>query len=379
VTRPSSPSRALLAVLGAGLATACGPDAGEADTELLFPYDQLRGGVVFASQAFAGSAGYDLYWAPAPLASTTQVQPVVRLTEANGNEWQPSVSAGFTQGVPSGIAFARPSAGIFLISPGGRISQVSDTRDTPFRDWLPAVSPDGAKVAWVREDTTRPIGQTGFFETSVMIASFDGSDAQVINARPGVVQHAPVFDPDARLTRLAWSEFDVASLGPDGPTAYGIWVHDWRADSGFYLCSSPAQVIAGAAFRCFGQHLAWPISTALVLPQSFMELYTDGTPPTTVLFDLLDALSTQQLGQPVTDGNPGFFDAFPLSVSYQGLERMIFDGVVTSMNGDEPTLAFFIAAVDGSEVWRLETGLRELDGQATSGFFYSVATPQLIP
>src|SRR5262249_6076659 len=155
--------------------------------------------------------------------ATIDPQIPIRLTSVGGNEWQPSVSAG-----GKGLVFAREDDGIFLISTTGRVSRVTTT-DARFKDAHPAISPDGARVAWVREDRTKPIGQTNFFENSVWMANFDGKNAaplQPDRAHSGVIQDAPVFDPDPSRTRIAWSEFNAETFTPSGPADFGIFLFD---------------------------------------------------------------------------------------------------------------------------------------------------------
>ncbi len=354
---------------------ACGADAGADGTQILFPYEQMPGGVVFASTSFAGTAGYDLYWAPVPATATLEGQPVFRLTETNGDDWQPAVSLS-----GRAVAFARKDDGIFLIGVSGRVKRISETDGTAFQDSLPAVSADGRRVAWVREDRAKPVADTGFYETSIWVANFDGTDARAVFPRPGSVQDAPVFEPILGSNRLAWSEFDATSLGPNGPQRYGIWLHDLANVSGQFVCQTSYRIV-DRVYRCFGQHLAWPIPNTLVLPQQFLEISLDGTAPNTVYLTILDSLTTQQLGQPIIEQIPGFYSPFPLSASYQGIERMIFDGVVTSVEGDLPSLNFMIAAVSGDSVWPLVLANRatEYDPASTGGFLFSVATPQFMP
>src|SRR5688500_1969370 len=99
------------------LLCACGPTAGEEDSEILAPFESLAGGVVFASRNIPGADGYDLWWAPVPLAGTADRVPYTRLTESRSDDWQPSVSAG-----GRAIAFAKKEDGIFLITESGRIA-----------------------------------------------------------------------------------------------------------------------------------------------------------------------------------------------------------------------------------------------------------------
>jgi hypothetical protein len=376
-TTPSRKASGQLICLGFSLLCACGPKAGEEDSEILAPFESLAGGVVYATRAIPGSDGYDLWWSPVPLAGTPERVPYVRLTETRSDDWQPSVSAG-----GGAIAFARAGEGIFLITESGRIKRISDTAGTQFKDSLPAVSYDGVKVAWVREDFGKPYGDTGWVDTYIMIANFDGSDARPVEPREGAIQDAPVFEPIPRSNQLAWSEFSVATIGAGGPQDYGIRIHDHKLNTGRYLCQNPAIVVDGFEMRCFGQHLAWPVQNAIVQPQQFLEIYPDGSNSTTVLGQILDGIFAQQAGVPeTTPAFSGFHRPFPLSASYDGLNRMIFDGLVGSVEGDLPTLGFFVAGVDGGGLWRLniQDYFSDYDLGNTANYFFSVATPQLIP
>lgn len=362
--------------LAVSLVWACGPDAGEEDSEILAPFDALPGGMVFATGALTGAHGYDLWWVPVPLAGTPDAQPPVRLTDAMGDEWQPSVS-------PSGkgIAFARKDDGIFLITESGRIRRISDTRDTKLKDSLPAVSYDGVRVAWVREDESKLIGESGFPQAYIMVANYDGSDARPVNPRENTVQDAPVFEPVPRSNKLAWSEFSVLTLTQGGPQNYGIWVHDMDANTGNFICNDPT-VIEGLQLRCFGQHLEWPIQNAIVVPQNFLELNPIDGSRGTIYPQVLSSVMTQQAGVPeTTPAIQGFHRPFPLSASYDGINRLVFDGLVGSVEGDLPTLAFFVSQVDGGGVWRLRVQGHSFDYDLgnTGNFLLSVATPQLIP
>lgn len=359
------------------LNSACTGGAGSDGSEILFPYEGLSGGMVFATREINGAAGYDLWWVPVPLNATVSPQPVARLTDAQGDEWQPSVSKD-----GNAIAFVRKDKGIFLINNSGRVSQISDTGGTDFKDSLPALSADGSRVAWVREDFSKPIGDTGFVETFIMMANFDGTEARPLNAKSGVLQDAPTFDPAVGASRVAWSEFNVQTLGPQGPNDYGIWIHNYETATGRFICQSPPIVIEGVAYRCFGQHLVWPIDQAIILPQQFLELFDTGNPPSSIYPRVIESISTQQLGIAETQvGNPGFFGAFPMSASYQDRNRLLFDGLVSSVDGDLPTLGFFVADVDGGGLWRLNIQgyFNDYDPTATANFLFSVATPQLIP
>ena len=368
---PRTPRWALACLLAAS----CGGSAGDENTEILVPYGELAGGLILASGAIPGSRGYELWWAPLPPAPTINPQPLLRLTDAGGDQWQPSASPG-----GNGLAFATREDGIFLVTTSGRIRRISDTRGTALRDSLPAVSFEGDRVAWVREDTSRPIGATGFVETYIMMANADGSAERALSPAPNTIQDAPKFEPRFGGTRVVWSEFAADTLSVDGPQDYGIRLFDFTTNTDRYLCRAPVQV-DGLWYRCFGQHLAWTVSDAVVLPQSFLELYLDGSDPTSSYVPLIESITSQAIGSPVLDGPRGFYDAFPMSVSYQDLDRMVFDGLVTSVEGDLATLGIFVAGVDGQNIWRLY-----LDGQSfdydpvnTAGFFFSVATPQVMP
>lgn len=353
----------------------CGPSAGEDGSSILVDYAQLSGGMVFATQAVIGANDYDLFWAPIPQLPTVSPQPLFPLTDANGDEWQPSVSPG-----GNGIAYARPDDGIFLIDTSGRITRITDAGNR-FVDSLPAVSHDGAFVAWVREDTDREIGGTGFFETQVMIARSDGSNARAIQPKPGIVQDAPRFEPEAGSWRIAWSEFNPQTIGPGGtgPQVYGLWVHDFRDNVGQFVCRDPAQQVMGTIQRCFGQHLAWPRPEVLVVTQSFFEIYLDGRPPEQVFTNVLSSVEGQ-LGGPVFQFNLFGYTTFPMAASYSG-DRMVFDGVVSSVEGNLTTLSFWVASVDGTAAWRLQLDghLTDIDLASTNNYLFSVATPQLIP
>lgn len=359
-----------------GSSIACSGGAGTEGTSILADYSLLAGGIVYATSAIEGANGYDLFWSPVPSFPTLDAQPAVRLTDAGGDEWQPSASPG-----GHGIAYNRKGDGIFLIDIDGRVNRISRTDGTAFVDSSPAVSWDGSRVAWVREDTSRPIAGSGFFETEIWLANFDGSDARALAPTPGTIQDAPKFQPGRDASQLVWSEFSALNLSANGPQNFGVRVFDWRANTDLYLCQDPGPIIDGAQYRCFGQHTAWPIDNAIILTQSFLELYLDGRPSTSVYFPLVNSVSSQNIGAPVLEGPQGFFFAFPMSASYQGVARMVFDGVVTSIEGNLPNLGFFIAEVDGQSVWPLNIQGRNFDYDPinTAGFLFSVATPQFIP
>jgi hypothetical protein len=359
------------------------------------PWTALSGGVVFATQYLAGSQGYDLYWVAAPPNATIDPQIPVRLTSASGNEWQPSVSAG-----GNSLAFVKEDDGILLISASGRISRVS-TSDARYKDAHPAVSPDGARVAWVREDHSQPIGKTGFYTNTVWMANFDGKNAAPLvpeRAMAGVIQDAPVFDPDPSSPRIAWSEFNATTLSPAGPSDYGIFVYDYNSRSGRYACMNPPIQIADRAYRCFGEHLSWPRSDLIVTGQDLLEVHLDGG-ETTIWGDLTSSIIRQEVGTPQIGARPdGFFPQFPLSISYsRNLDRFVFDGVLVPHDLDAPTTAIFFADITpgrlgfGEEmgngngelggVWRLPIDgyANDIDFANTANYLFSVATPQFIP
>ena len=66
---------------------------------------------------------------------------------------------------------------------------------------------------------------------------------------------------------------------------------------------------------------------------------------------------------------------------YQFVDRMIFDGLVSSVDGDLPSLGFFVAGVDGKNVARLylQGHTYDYDPTNTAGYLFSVATPQFVP
>ncbi len=238
-------------------------------------------------------------------------------------------------------------------------------------------------MAWVREDTGRPIGDTGFFETQILLARSDGSESRALLPKPGVVQDAPRFEPTAGSVRLAWSEFDPRSISPgtgDGPTTYGLWVHNFRDDVGQFACTDPAVVIDGLVQRCFGQHLAWPDPSVLVVTQGLFEVFLDGSNPSQVFSTLLSSVEGQQLGSPLRIQTGLGYSTFPISASYLG-DRLIFDGIVTNTDGSENTLALWVASVDGTQAWRLQIDGYgpDIDERSTNGYLFSVATPQLMP
>jgi hypothetical protein len=376
---------------------ACSPSPGEDGSTIMLPYTALSGGMVFATEFLPGSHGYDLYWVDVPLAPTIAPQVALRLTSAGGNEWQPSVSAG-----GNGLVFAKEDDGIFLISTSGRVSRVSSSSDR-YKDSHPAISFDGARVAWVREDHQKPIGSTGFFENFIMMANFDGKNAaplQQTRADTGVVQDAPVFDPVSGSTRIAWSEFNATTIGPAGPVDFGVFLYDFQNNTGHYVCMNPQIAIGMRTYRCFGQHLAWPATNLIVTAQDMLEVRLDTTnPPNTLLCDLDNSIINQETGTPdVSARTFPFFPRFPLSISYAADgSRFVVDGVLVPHDLNAPTLSFFIGQVQPgmlgvgdsngmgmselAGVWRLPINnyANDIDTSNTADYFFSVATPQLMP
>ncbi len=356
------------------LLSACGGGSGADDTEILQPFDQLVGGMLFASGAIEGSRGYELWWAPVPAVPTVDAQPVFRITDASGDQWQPSVSPG-----GQGFVYAAKDDGIFFVATSGRIRRITDTRDQDYKDSLPALSFEGDRIAWVREHIDQPIESTGFFQTSIYMANADGTDQRILSPAFNTVQDTPKFEPRVASTRIVWTEFAADTLGPAGPNSYGVRVFDYVTNTDFYLCRGPV-LVDGAAHPCFGQHLAWTINDAIILGQTFLELYLNGAPATSSYQPLLASIGSQAIGAPVLEGG-GFFGSFPLSVSYQFLDRMVLDGLTSSVEGDAATLGFFIAGVDGRNVSRLNLvgHTYDYDPINTAGYFFSVATPQFVP
>ncbi len=371
---------------------ACGGDVGTDGSEIPIPYDSLRGGFVFATRAILGSNGYDLYAAAIPNVADGRNTTPVRLTDTAGNETQPSVA-----GSGSGIAYAGADGIYVITSPEGRIARITDTSETDFVDSLPAVSYNADRVAWVRADTSRPIGETGFVETYIMMANFDGTDVVEVAPSPGIIQDAPAFDPrpDPAATRLAWSEFLASSVAPGlGPTIYGVQVYDFKANSGFYPCRSQdgltprlenvMRVDAADNPRCFAQHLVWPEPETIVLGQSMLNIYLDGRLSDSPLAAAHRAYSTQQDGFAIrTVFNPGFYPAWPLSVSYSLRDSvMIFDGVYLPVDGmNNNSLGIWVAGLDGGNVTRLliASHINDIDTINTGNYLFSVATPRIVP
>lgn len=379
-----------LACLAASWFIACSGESSLDGAQIDIPFETLAGGVMFATQAIVGSDGYDLYLTTFPGSADVGPQPFLRVLDAPGNQWQPSVSRS-----GGSIAFASDS-GIYLITSDGMIRRISDTRDNTFVDSLPAVSADGSFVAWVREDKNAAIAETGFFDAQIWLARTDGTEIRALEPRVGVVQDAPAFSPNPSDRRVAWTEFAPESIVPGaGPTIYGVYVYDHIANSGSYSCRSENGVTPNTAhlparndrgYRCFGQHLAWPIDDTVVLSQDFLEVSVSGTAPLASVWDtLVRGIQSQQLGVPfISPTGNGFFPPFPLSAQYVPTQTgltYVFDGVVADITGENETLAFFLASGDGSNVRRLVVqGLtQDLDSIGTANFLFSRATPQIIP
>lgn len=350
---------------------ACEEGVGDEGSTWPEPLAALSGGMIFATGSLPGGSDYDLYWAPA---SPGLAQPFLQLTTTPGNEVQPSIAAS-----GAALVFARQEDGIFYVNAAGEIRRISDVRGTSLRDSLPAVSTDGDRVAWVREDTARPISEL-FFATEVWVANFDGTDARAVSPDPLIVQDAPVFEPVDGTTRLAWSEFNATTVGPTGPTAYGVRVYDLANATGALVCQGAYEDPEAGTVRCFGQHLGWPARDRLVLGQQLLEIDPGVGPTGSRLPTLLNGLAGA-IGAPERSPHPlGFFPAFPISASFAGT-RMIVDGVFQPFDGNTPTLAFFVADADGSRVERVEVGglSADLDLAGTASFLFSLATPQLVP
>lgn len=368
--------------------TACGAEPGADGSDLPVAFELLAGGIVFATHTISGSAGYDLYWIPYPDTRSNVPVPFVRLTSTNANETQPSVARG-----GKGIAFAGGD-GIYLITASGRIKQISDTSDTPFHDSLPALSFDAARVAWVREDTSRKIGASDFSETYIMMANADGTMERKLQPIAGVVQDAPAFDPAPNSVRVAWTEFNANTLVPGfGPRDYGIRIFDFVNNTG----TTPCQVDNGTTrgtevlppretpYRCFGEHMTWPVPNTIVLGQDLLEINLDGRGMGSTWGEVVKAAQAQETGSPdIGTRGDGFFPRFPLSVSYDtGASNMVVDGVVFSVDGNLPTLAFFLSTADGGNAYRIPIqGLSpppDIDTVNTVDYLFSLATPQIIP
>jgi hypothetical protein len=371
---------------------ACGKNPGEDGSDLGMPFSSLAGGMVFATSAISGSRAYDLYWVPIPAPDAATEQAPIAITSATGNEMQPSVAHN-----GNGLAFATDD-GIFVLASTGRFRRITHTGGTNFSDSIPAVSPNADRVAWVRADKSKMIlmlGNIPFFESHVMIANFDGSDVRDVLPRQGVVQDAPAWDPTPQSTRLAWTEFAASTFVPQvGPRDYGVWIQDLTSNSGRYACQSAADGSTpgaqglmrntGVPFRCFGEHLAWPVPTVLVLGQDLLYLHLDnGTLSEAWTNAVMSAQQSQVDGIPqIQARGDGFHPAFPISVSYSADgTRMVFDGVFAPVGVDVTTLGYMVAAPDGSAAYRIRIAgySGDLDTAGTVNFLFSLATPQIIP
>ncbi len=281
------------------------------------------------------------------------------------------------------MVFAQEGNGIFFVDQTNRVIRISDTQGSSFRDTLPAVSHDAKKIAWVRQDLDQKIGTSGFVETFIVLANNDGSGQTRVSPSPGVIQDAPAFEPLAGGTRLAWSEFRAESVGAGGPTEYGVRIHDFRQKTDQFACQGELSIPGRARkYRCFGQHLVWPCEDVLILTQDFAEIYLDTRSPTTI-YPAITSAAIAQLGDPDLRENPaGFYPAFPISASYTSCSgRLVFDGVMTTITGNSPSLRFFVADVDGGALFPLniQNHSSDYDTQKTANFLFSVATPQQVP
>lgn len=398
-TPPSSARRieTALAPRGAALAVAaalaaCG-DAPLDGSTLGVPYDTLRGGIIFSTRSIVGSAGYELYWTPVPDVRVGSVVGAARLTESSGDETQPAVAR--LGGV---IAFAASDGIYAIIGPEGRFKRITDTSGTSFVDKMPAVSPNGDRIAWVREDRERPIPDTiELYETYVMLANVDGTSARELEPRPGVIQEAPVFDPreDPRITRIAWSEWVVATtVSGTGPRDYGIYAYDFAAGTGGYLCKSVNGVTPNTEglvvidrrlpYRCFGQHLDWPSVDRIVITQDQFHFSTQGQGTFTGLPELSRSVKMQVEGIPFdAPRGDGFYPMWPLSSHTSPfLNVMVFDGPFqTPLEANGDTLGIWIAQPDGSSAVRLKIqGFQsDIDLVNTRNYYFSLTTPRIIP
>jgi len=369
-------------------AIGCSSPAGEDGSETLIPYEQLGGTIMFATAAISGANGYDLFVVPLPSGNSTAELAPVKVTDSTGNEWQPSVSHN-----GGGIAYVK-DFNIHVITSSGRIRQITNNEDSGYLDSLPAVSEDARYVAWVREDTSRAIGQSGFSETYIMMAEFDGSNIVELAPEAGMIQDAPAFDPAPGSTRIAWSEFDPTSILPgSGPSVYNVRVFDHTNTTSNFPCRAQDGKTPGAEFldardglpaqRCFGQHLAWPINDILVLPQDMLEISLSKNALSSVWHSVIEGIQQQQSGIPDTkESGRGFFPRFPLSASYaKDASLMVFDGYVTEIDGNNPSLAFFTSLSTGAVPQRLRVvgHTTDIDATNTADYLFSVATPQVIP
>ncbi|HJL40002.1 MAG TPA: hypothetical protein RMG48_01750 [Myxococcales bacterium LLY-WYZ-16_1] len=357
-------------VLLAGAVTACGPeDLG--DVQFLLPPGDLPPGMVFASRAVPGAAGYDLFWV-----SLDGRQGPVRLTSGGGDDWMPAASdRGF------GLVFARAEDGIFYVAPDGDVRRISDTRGDDKVDSFPALSSDGEWVAWVREHLDRPL-PSGFFESTIMLATTDGGAVRELNRQEGLVQLAPAFSPEPGSSELIWAEvqFDAQAF----PEFYNLRRFDHELLQGELVCPRDEEFVSGEVrVRCWGFHLTWPDD--LILSQQQVRFPLRGG----TAIDQKEAIRTtvdDSTVIPVRDRpNDAFFQPWPLSasVSNRFTDRtsiMVFDGLATFTDGRDPSLVFFRATGEGRDARRIPIdGLtRDLDPENTSNYLFSVATPSLL-
>ena len=371
-----------------GSIAACSSPAGGDGSQILIPYEQLGGNIVFATAAIDGAYGYDLFIVPVPAPNTSLTLSPLPITDTTGNEWQPAVAHN-----GGGMAFVK-DFNIHLITSSGRIRQITENSDTGYLDSLPAVSSGARFVAWVREDTSRPIGDTGFSETYIMMAEFDGSNVVELAPESGLVQDTPAFDPAPGSNRIAWSEFDPASILPgNGPTVYNVRVFDHVNTTSNFPCRAQDGKTPGIeslaprqnlpAYRCFGQHLSWPTNDVLVLSQDMLEISLSKNELASIWGSVIQGVQQQQTGIPdiVANAN-GFFPRFPLSASYsKDSSIMVFDGYITEINGNTPSLAMYTAPPTGSVPQRLKIAGygTDIDATSTADYLFSVATPRIIP
>jgi hypothetical protein len=227
-----------------------------------------------------------------------------------------------------------------------------------------------------------------------MLANFDGTGEQKVAPKDGVIQDTPVFDPTPTSTKLAWTEFNATTfVAGFGPKDYGVWIQDFSSNTGRYACKSNADgstpgatMLPGrdtGAYRCFGEHLSWPGPNTLMLGQDLLFLHLDDGSLSTIWGQVMQSIQTQQTGFPVLSSRgDGFFPPFPISASWApDASRFVFDGLIASIAGDNPTLSFLISAPDGGNVYRIPVDgySNDSDTVATSNFLFSVATPQIMP
>lgn len=355
----TAPGVLLIATLGG----ACGDDVGT--VQFLVPPRDLPNGMVFATAALPGANNYDLFWV-----ALDGSQGPIQLTDTGANEWMPSASD-----VGLGLVFAREEDGIFYVRPDGEVVRISDVSGTDLEDSFPTLSPDGAFVAWVREDAQS-------LQTYVVMATTEGTQERDLDPTEGVIQLAPVFSPVPGSTELIWSEVRV---GPEGPVDFNLNRFDHRTLQDEFICPSDGLVPAdGELFRCFGFHATWPDD--LVLTQQQLRLPLNGAAqPSTHTGAILDSLVNTTIVPVFDDANPGWFRPFPLSASISnnvqpGTSVMVFDGFVTFNDGRNPSLAFFRSLGQGEDALRIPiAGLStDLDFENTADFLFSVATPTLL-